>query len=494
MNIHQQINDSFQYELLKLYGDVFKTVKQDIYIDKLRIDVGSCTEDELQQRMALAIREELMKVLKKQERVGNDKLEELVEKDYEVKSTSKLVTFVTDDISALVYFLSKSYFPWWYKPVHQKTPCEIISGMPLESLQSLVLRIMRMEQSEGIIVAERMRNRFMQQLTHELAVQIITIFIKQESDQQIKNNLLLLTSSDVVAYILTNYTISKEQYHSALLSLLFTYRDMAASQIVKEFFKQILSVAKMDDARKSSQINLLRKDPLNKLSDTLVARLVNKVNDLAQSGVHINSDEPPGVIRNKQRINQTGNNIGNEKEGKFYSHNEPNEEVFEGVYLANGGLIILHPFLHPLFTNLGLLANDNSFLSKTHRERAIVVLSYLQYSSGNYDEANLVLNKVLTGSVIEEVLPLNIRLTDSEKKECEELLETVVTYWEALKGSGIAAMQQSFFNRNAKLSFKEDHWLLQIERNAMDVLIDRIPWGFGIIKLPWLTTLIHVEW
>jgi len=56
------------------------------------------------------------------------------------------------------------------------------------------------------------------------------------------------------------------------------------------------------------------------------------------------------------------------------------------------------------------------------------------------------------------------------------------------------ALQEAFIRRNGKLNFKGDHWLLQVEKNAMDILVDRLPWGFGIIKLPWLQFLIHVEW
>ena len=94
----------------------------------------------------------------------------------------------------------------------------------------------------------------------------------------------------------------------------------------------------------------------------------------------------------------------------------------------------------------------------------------------------------------EENLPDDILLAENEKKECDQLLGVVINYWEALKGSGKEALQETFFRRNGKLSFNDKHYLLQVEKNATDILIERLPWGIGIIQLPWLDYLIHVEW
>jgi hypothetical protein len=48
--------------------------------------------------------------------------------------------------------------------------------------------------------------------------------------------------------------------------------------------------------------------------------------------------------------------------------------------------------------------------------------------------------------------------------------------------------------RAGKLSRVDDGWLLQIEQKGVDVLLSYLPWGIGLIKLPWMTELLYVEW
>jgi hypothetical protein len=36
--------------------------------------------------------------------------------------------------------------------------------------------------------------------------------------------------------------------------------------------------------------------------------------------------------------------------------------------------------------------------------------------------------------------------------------------------------------------------MLHIERGTMDVLLDRLPWGYGTIRLGWQYKMIFVEW
>jgi hypothetical protein len=48
--------------------------------------------------------------------------------------------------------------------------------------------------------------------------------------------------------------------------------------------------------------------------------------------------------------------------------------------------------------------------------------------------------------------------------------------------------------RNGKLSVVDDGWLMQVEQKAIDVLLNHLPWGIGIIKLPWMNEILYVEW
>jgi hypothetical protein len=37
-------------------------------------------------------------------------------------------------------------------------------------------------------------------------------------------------------------------------------------------------------------------------------------------------------------------------------------------------------------------------------------------------------------------------------------------------------------------------WKITIERKGQDLLLDRLPWSYSIIKLPWIKGMINVEW
>jgi len=174
--------------------------------------------------------------------------------------------------------------------------------------------------------------------------------------------------------------------------------------------------------------------------------------------------------------------------------NEPIEINNEGIYISNAGLVILHPFLTTFFKSLDLLDEDNQFISTENQTKATVLLYYLQCGMTEYKEWEMPLNKILCGLGTEELLPDGIMLSDSERGECNSLLQSVIEYWTALKGASIEALQTTFILREGKVSMKENHLLIYVERSGVDILVDRLQWGIGTIKLPWIKEIIYVEW
>ena len=55
-------------------------------------------------------------------------------------------------------------------------------------------------------------------------------------------------------------------------------------------------------------------------------------------------------------------------------------------------------------------------------------------------------------------------------------------------------LRDAFLKRDGLLIKKEDGWLLQVERKTLDVLLDKIPWGYSTVSLPWNSYLVFVEW
>ena len=58
----------------------------------------------------------------------------------------------------------------------------------------------------------------------------------------------------------------------------------------------------------------------------------------------------------------------------------------------------------------------------------------------------------------------------------------------------IDGFRGNFLIRGGSLSMKYGNWLLRVERETYDVVLDRFPWGFQWVKLPWMKEVLRVEW
>jgi hypothetical protein len=53
----------------------------------------------------------------------------------------------------------------------------------------------------------------------------------------------------------------------------------------------------------------------------------------------------------------------------------------------------------------------------------------------------------------------------------------------------------TFLQKEGKLKRQDENWDLLIHRDsAVETLIDRLPWGISMIKMPWNKATINVEW
>ncbi|MCB0725948.1 MAG: hypothetical protein KDD00_00680 [Ignavibacteriae bacterium] len=162
-------------------------------------------------------------------------------------------------------------------------------------------------------------------------------------------------------------------------------------------------------------------------------------------------------------------------------------------YVTNCGLVIIHPFLLTLFEKTGYVEN-RSWISKDHQQRAIVLCQYLITGKEEYPEFLLMFNKVLCGYDIFESLPSDIRLSEFEKNEASEMLESVTGHWSALKNTTIEGLRETFLKRSGKLSKLNDEWHLKVEEKTADILMNKLPWGISVIKFPWMDRMLKTEW
>ncbi|MES2734068.1 MAG: contractile injection system tape measure protein [Bacteroidota bacterium] len=176
---------------------------------------------------------------------------------------------------------------------------------------------------------------------------------------------------------------------------------------------------------------------------------------------------------------------------------EPSETVpeaaesKEGIYIDNAGLVLLNPFLPRFFEALGLAGEDKLL----HPDRALCLLHYLATGQSVAPEYELMLPKILCNIPLETPVELDITLLEAEKEEATALLKAVIRHWEALRNTTPDGLRGTFLLRPGKLSLRDDgDWLLQVEPQSFDILLDQLPWGISMIKLPWMERMLWVEW
>jgi hypothetical protein len=163
------------------------------------------------------------------------------------------------------------------------------------------------------------------------------------------------------------------------------------------------------------------------------------------------------------------------------------------LYIGNAGLVILWPFLGNFFARLGLL-EGRGFKDSAAQQRAAGLLQYIATQDLSFPEYLLPLNKVLCGLELTEVFDFGAPLLDSEAEECADLLRAVIAQAPILRDMSPAGFCGTFLLRQAVLSARDGAWLLRVERETFDIVLDCFPWGWEWVRLPWMAAPLRVEW
>jgi hypothetical protein len=169
---------------------------------------------------------------------------------------------------------------------------------------------------------------------------------------------------------------------------------------------------------------------------------------------------------------------------------EEKMDLQQGLYINNAGLIIVAPFLPSLFKKLEL-CNDTTI---TDINRAVCLTQYLASGRERVAEFETTFAKILCGVAPDLPVDTNISLTNEEKHELNDLLESAIEYWTILKDTSPEGLRQSFLQRPGKLQFINNNWLLQVEPKAWDVLLQHLPWNISMLKLPWMECMLKTGW
>lgn len=172
----------------------------------------------------------------------------------------------------------------------------------------------------------------------------------------------------------------------------------------------------------------------------------------------------------------------------------PDLGIGEHLLIRDAGLVLLHPFLLHLFKHFEWLEENDTRILPAYAHRAVHLLSFIVSGEEQMPEYNLVFPKLLCGLPLDTPLEKDVYLTAEEKQQALELLEVVIKYWDALGSTSPEGLRSTFLQREGKLIFREEQWLLIVTTQTVDILLNRLPWGFGFVKLPWMEQLLKVQW
>ena len=113
----------------------------------------------------------------------------------------------------------------------------------------------------------------------------------------------------------------------------------------------------------------------------------------------------------------------------------------------------------------------------------------------------MVFNKILCSIRLTETLPVAIELTEEERERSVQLFQALRDRWTKLQNSSDETIRVSFLQREGMLTeirpdprAGPEGWQLRVEQKGIDVLLQFLPWSWGIVKLPWMNLTIYTEW
>ncbi|MCB0632244.1 MAG: contractile injection system tape measure protein [Saprospiraceae bacterium] len=167
--------------------------------------------------------------------------------------------------------------------------------------------------------------------------------------------------------------------------------------------------------------------------------------------------------------------------------------VGQEIYITNAGLVILNAYLSYYFDRCGLLGTDG-FSSPEDAQRAALLLQYVYDPERAFGEEDLVLNKLLCGLPLEDILSTAFEVTEMEAEITAQMLEAIISHWELVKNSSPQGFRESWLWREGKLSRREKDWELLVEQRPFDVLLDYKPFSISPVQFSWMVQPIQVIW
>lgn len=157
------------------------------------------------------------------------------------------------------------------------------------------------------------------------------------------------------------------------------------------------------------------------------------------------------------------------------------------------GIVILFPYLQPLFEKAGC-TKGGKFENEQKKAEAVSLLSYATFGRYAAPITEHSIIQLLCGfESNKEITDLPI-LSSEQKSLTDSLLEGVIHNWGALGHTSADGLRTTFLIRSGALKKEDEQQQLTIGQKTFDILLDKLPWGYSTVKLPWMKSPLHVKW
>ncbi len=398
-----------------------------------------------------------------------------------------------DDL--ILFYFENGYLPWWGKALLDEDFKTVFRNWIMEDLPDVRAEFisMRLEQIVSKNIIERIINQVPPKLFFQFLENIYRkssqIFSQFESffEEIILNDISpekeKLFTKTIYSHLLKVVIKNKGKIDSdSILTLLF--KELQAIHLSEKIIKpQPIETGKPSNPLKRAWQELLISES-KKLTIGTEAEMPATEKNIPTEIV------PEEISKDKQlRYSKLIDQLLNhdlEKTGK----DELVAELQEGIFIDNAGAVIFAAFIPSLFKKLEL-EKDGHLLNP---DLAALIVQYCVSGQTQIDEYDLVLPKILCGLEIEYPVNTNVGLTEEQMNEANEMLQSLIEYWSALKNTSVEGLRESFFKRSGKLSLVNKEWVLVVDQRPYDMLLERLPWSLSMIKLPWMKNLLKTEW
>ncbi|RQO37542.1 hypothetical protein DBR39_11645 [Chryseobacterium sp. KBW03] len=462
MSIKEDINSFLSIDVFPKIEQYINALEYNLadhtlQIPRLELDLevkSSSLNTELKDKIAQLFKEELSEIIKPI--VGSDQETETESKAYLIGNQEKT-------LQAFIHFLEKGHMPWW------NSDRKSIAFLEPAVFDILILADNFQKRIIPVLSKPNVQDRMINQLSDKQIAQLCLTIIQ---NKELKINL----ETDILRRISNLGDPDRLIVWGLVFRLLSEYLNSSNTNLQEYLLQQILKIetAGLSQAKKTNQ---------NWKTVVEIFPFI-KENEILESIKNNTIDSPE---------NQTTS--AETPMGTIHQNNAKIQEDLirnDGQYIQNAGLILIHPFIKTLFEHCDLLHPKTQQL--TDPELCAHLLHYIATGKTNAPEYDMIFEKFLCNIPIGQTINKHVKLSRKHKTQAKNVIESVQHNWSPMKKSSVALLQNEFFQRPGKLVATGYEHTLTVERKTQDILLDKLGWGIGLVKLPWQEKFIFINW